>query len=95
MAGMPVIYSLGNFAFGSPGRYSERFPGYGMVARTLLGADGFHSIELTCIETDNDIVNYQPRPCTEAQAQGLMRRLGPRVAVRGSTGLVELRGSAS
>ena len=87
--GMPVIYSLGNFVFGSPGRYTKRFPGYSLVARTYLGADGLRAIELSCIVTDNDRVNYQPRPCTGAQAETLMRSLGPHVTVRAGKGLVE------
>ena len=89
--GMPVLYSLGNFAFGSPGRFSEAMPGLGLVARTYLDGDGFHAIEFSCIVIDNDVVRYQPRPCTETQARGLMNRLGSAVTVRGSKGLLEWR----
>jgi poly-gamma-glutamate capsule biosynthesis protein CapA/YwtB (metallophosphatase superfamily) len=87
--GMPVLYSLGNFVFGSPGRYSTDEPGLSLVARTSLGQDGFQRIELTCIETDNDKVKYQARPCSDDQSRTLLRRLGPAVTVDGDTGIVE------
>lgn len=89
--GMPVIYSLGNFVFTSPGRFNARYPGLGLVARTYLGPAGFQAIELTCIVTDNDVVKFQPRPCTESQSQTLMGQLGPRVTIRGSTSVLEWR----
>jgi poly-gamma-glutamate synthesis protein (capsule biosynthesis protein) len=87
--GMPVVYSLGNFAFGSPGRYTREMPGVSLIARTSLGQDGFQSIELTCISTDNEVVKYQSRPCTPDQSRTLLRRLGPAVTVTGDKGLVE------
>jgi poly-gamma-glutamate synthesis protein (capsule biosynthesis protein) len=89
--GMPVLYSLGNFTFGSPGRYSREFPGFSVVARTYLGRDGFQAIELTCIVTDNEIVEFQPRPCSSDQSRALMRRLGSRVTFKGERGVVEWR----
>jgi len=89
--GMPVIYSLGNFAFGSSGRYTRSMPGQSLVARSILGPSGFQSIELTCILTDNDVVTYQPRPCPEDEARQLMRRLGSSVTLRGDMGVVDLR----
>lgn len=89
--GMPVIYSLGNFAFGTTGRYTRSIPGQSLVAKLILGPSGFQSIELTCILTDNDVVTYQPRPCPEDEARQLMRRLGSSVTLRGDTGVVDLR----
>jgi poly-gamma-glutamate capsule biosynthesis protein CapA/YwtB (metallophosphatase superfamily) len=90
VGGMPVLYSLGNLVFGSSGRYTEQFPGYSVVARTYLGADGLRAIELACIVTDNDVVKHQPRPCTAAQTEALVGRLGPNVTLRGGKGLMEL-----
>ena len=51
--GMPVLYSLGNFVFGTPGRFSNDAPGYGLVARTVIGAKGIEHIAVSCIRTDN------------------------------------------
>jgi poly-gamma-glutamate capsule biosynthesis protein CapA/YwtB (metallophosphatase superfamily) len=87
---VPVIYSLGNFVFGTPGRFSEEFPGYGLVARTFLGPAGFERIELTCILTDNDEVVFQPRPCPEERARGVIEGLGGEVEWREGVGVLEL-----
>lgn len=88
--GMPVVYSLGNFAFGTAGRFSEAAPGYGLVARTFLGPEGFTGIELTCILTDNDRVQFQPRPCPGVEARRLFADLGTLVELRGDKGFVPL-----
>jgi poly-gamma-glutamate synthesis protein (capsule biosynthesis protein) len=86
--GMPVLYSLGNFTFGSPGGYSRKAPGYSLTARTGFGPDGLMSIELTCIATDNEVVKFQPRPCTAAQSQTLLKRLGSSVTIKGEKSVV-------
>lgn len=86
--GMPVLYSLGNFVFGTEGRFTAEFPGYGLVARTFFGSPGVERIELTCIVTDNDLVRYQPRPCDAAEAERVMDGLGPHVVWDDGVGLV-------
>jgi hypothetical protein len=79
--GMPVVYSLGNFVFGTPGRFSAAFPGVGLIATTELGAGGFEALRLRCIRTDNDEVRFQPRPCAPAQADAALRALHPDIAI--------------
>ncbi len=74
--GKPVFYSLGNFVFGTPGRYDEEFPGWGLMLRTYLGPDGFDGFELTCILTDNKKIHFQPRPCEPDAAGGFFAQLG-------------------
>lgn len=91
VGGVPVLYSLGNFTFGTTGRYTAKIPGYSLVARTFLGPEGFQAIELTCIQTDNDVVKFQARPCTEEQARTLMKRLGSQVTLKGNRGWIELK----
>jgi poly-gamma-glutamate capsule biosynthesis protein CapA/YwtB (metallophosphatase superfamily) len=88
--GMPVLYSLGNFVFGTPGRFNNEFPGYGFVARTYLGPDGFEGVELTCILTDNDRVDFQPRPCDEEEAREVSEGLGPLVTWRDGVAVLGL-----
>lgn len=61
--GVPVIYSLGNFVFGTPGRFSGRFPGYGLIATVEVSAGALRAVELRCIVTDNDRVAFQPHVC--------------------------------
>jgi poly-gamma-glutamate capsule biosynthesis protein CapA/YwtB (metallophosphatase superfamily) len=73
--GMPVIYSVGNFVFGTPGRFTEDFPGFGLVVKAELQTNGFHQLTFSCIQTDNQIVNFQPRPCTPTQAQRVFSSL--------------------
>lgn len=69
VAGVPVLYSLGNFTFGTPGRFTHDQPGYGLVVRTSFGRGHTPVIELSCIVTDNDTVRFQPRPCAPAEAR--------------------------
>ncbi|HEX2282162.1 MAG TPA: CapA family protein [Thermomicrobiales bacterium] len=86
--GMPVLYSLGNFVFGTPGRFSTDAPGYGLVVRTAIGANGVERIAVSCILTDNAVVAFQPRPCVPEEAQRVVAGLGPRVIWDGTTGVV-------
>lgn len=89
--GMPVLYSLGNFAFGSPGRFTKKRPGYGLVAETILDHRGFSSVQLTCIVTDNRVVKFQPRPCRPDIARRVINRLGPGVKWEHGKGILRLR----
>lgn len=86
--GMVVLYSLGNFTFGTEGRFDSSYPGYGLVARTVLGLSGIESIELQCILTDNDRVHYQPAPCPQDEAEEVLSQLGPWVEVTDGVGRV-------
>jgi poly-gamma-glutamate capsule biosynthesis protein CapA/YwtB (metallophosphatase superfamily) len=82
--GTPVLYSLGNFTFGTKGRFTDQEPGHGLIARTTFTANGLLEIELTPIATDNRLVHFQPRLCSDKQAQEVVARLGPDVLTRRS-----------
>ena len=84
--GVPVLYSLGNFVFGTPGRFDAAFPGYGLVATSALGSEGFTALTLRCILTDNDAVRFQPRPCGEAESARVLQALHPDIEVDGLVG---------
>lgn len=73
--GVPVIYSLGNFIFGTKGRFSGEAPGYGFIAETRWSNVGLDSVLLTCIRTDNEVVEYQPRRCTHDEISDLKNRI--------------------
>jgi poly-gamma-glutamate capsule biosynthesis protein CapA/YwtB (metallophosphatase superfamily) len=88
IGGMPVLFCLGNFTFGSKGRFTDEAPGFGLVARTSFDDSGLAGIELRVINTDNREVAFQPRPCDEATAAAVLSGLGPDVTVVGGTGLV-------
>jgi poly-gamma-glutamate capsule biosynthesis protein CapA/YwtB (metallophosphatase superfamily) len=57
--GKPILYSLGNFTFGTPGRF-KNMPGYGWIARYNLSAGRIQSVDLDLIATDNRRVRFQP-----------------------------------
>jgi poly-gamma-glutamate capsule biosynthesis protein CapA/YwtB (metallophosphatase superfamily) len=84
-----VLFSLGNLAFSTPGRFDDfGIPGYGLVARAYFGAGGLQAIELRCILTDNEVVRFQPRPCAAREASWLLGGLGGGVALRGEVGVL-------
>jgi poly-gamma-glutamate capsule biosynthesis protein CapA/YwtB (metallophosphatase superfamily) len=78
--GMPVVYSLGNFVFGTRGRFTEEAPGYGLVVRSTFDARGLARLDVTCIKTDNRQIAHRPRPCGRAEARRVLSELGPEVA---------------
>jgi poly-gamma-glutamate synthesis protein (capsule biosynthesis protein) len=80
----PILYSLGNFTFGTKGRFTDDTPGYGLVARTTFTPHGLLGIELSAITTDNRLIHYQPRLCSNKHARELVTSLGPDVIARRS-----------
>lgn len=61
--GVPILYSLGNFTFGTPGRFHEidKLWHYGWIADITLENAQVTQVDLMPIETDNQAVGYQPR----------------------------------
>lgn len=84
----PIIYSLGNFAFLTRGSFDEVTPGYGLVATTVLSQSGFREIRVTCIETDNQIVEYQPCACSDSDASWVLHQVSQDIQVEGSVGVL-------
>jgi poly-gamma-glutamate capsule biosynthesis protein CapA/YwtB (metallophosphatase superfamily) len=83
----PVLYSLGNFVFGTLGEFSDR-NGQGLVLRTDFGPNGLEALKLTCIVVDNDRVEYQPQRCHAREADRVLGSLGVPVKVRGAEATV-------
>jgi poly-gamma-glutamate synthesis protein (capsule biosynthesis protein) len=76
--GVPVLYSLGNFTFGTPGRFAkDGVPGHGLIARTVFGRSGLTTVALAPIATDNRVIGYRPRPCRGREATAALRAVGP------------------
>jgi poly-gamma-glutamate capsule biosynthesis protein CapA/YwtB (metallophosphatase superfamily) len=93
--GRPVVYSLGNYAFGTIGRASMR---YGMAASLLLSKGKLARLEFIPLLTQNRIVNYQPRVPSGRDLDKFFKSfiarsaaLGARVERRGSRGRLELK----
>ena len=88
VGGMPVVSSLGNWVFGTPGRFTPDAPGYGLMATTAFGPDSVEALRLHCIRTDNDEVGFQPRPCSAEQADNVLRALHADIAVEDGVGVL-------
>ena len=57
--GAPVLYSLGNAAFGTIGRFHGDRPPYGVVALVEMDRRHVVDVELRLIQVDNTMVRYQ------------------------------------
>jgi poly-gamma-glutamate capsule biosynthesis protein CapA/YwtB (metallophosphatase superfamily) len=78
--GTPVVFSLGNYVFGSPGRfdtYGQR--GVGLVLDVGFGAGEDPSLSFRCVRTDNEAVNYRPHLCNRQTARRALGELSPMV----------------
>lgn len=83
----PVVYSLGNFVMGTPGRFADyKVPGYGLVLTTAFTSDHTLALSIRCIVTDNAIVGFQPLPCTEAESRAVMTPLNQQIVLEGDVG---------
>jgi poly-gamma-glutamate capsule biosynthesis protein CapA/YwtB (metallophosphatase superfamily) len=68
LGGMPVVYGIGNFVFGAPGRFENYGkPGLGAVVGLRWNQSGVGTVALRVIETDNKVVDYVARPLAEAE----------------------------
>lgn len=68
LGGMPVVYGIGNFVFGAPGRFENYGkPGLGAVVGLRWNQSGVGTVALRVTETDNKVVDYVARPLPEAE----------------------------
>ncbi len=88
--GRPIVLSVGNYAFGTPGR---RQLDYGTLA--ILHATGkqLDRLELGPIAVNNDRVSFQPRTLSEEESEGAVALLRAESAAMG-TSLVAENGRA-
>jgi poly-gamma-glutamate capsule biosynthesis protein CapA/YwtB (metallophosphatase superfamily) len=86
--GVPVLYSLGNAAFGTLGRFGEDQPPYGLVAVADVRPHRVVGLDLHLIHVDNRVVRYQPRPADGPEASAFLGSLyDPSIpGVRGGAG---------
>jgi poly-gamma-glutamate synthesis protein (capsule biosynthesis protein) len=76
VSGAPVLFSLGNAALGTPGRYHSGRPPYGMVATAELDdAARIAGLELRLLEIDNAKVAFRPEPAEGPDARRFLRTL--------------------
>jgi cyanophycin synthetase len=87
--GTPVVFSLGNFVFGTPGRFDTYGqPGVGLVLDVVFGR-GLPRLKLRCLRTDNDRVHFQPSPCSRNMSVRMLAKLTPQARIRpNGTGVI-------
>lgn len=97
--GKPILYSLGNFVFNTPGKDWFR---YGIVARLIVEGKKLSRIELVPIVTQNRIVKFQPRPAVGEELDEFFDKFipasakrGAKITKRGDIGLFNLTDSAA
>lgn len=89
---MPVVYSVGNFVFGTRGRFADyEVPGLGLAVGVELSPDGVNELSVRCLLTDNEVVSYQPRPCTAEEAAAFLPTLHPDLALQDDVGVLPCR----
>ncbi|XVX21036.1 CapA family protein [Actinomycetota bacterium] len=90
VGGIPVVFGLGNFVFGAPGRFDTKgVLGAGLVADVSWDAAGKGHLRVHCVRTDNNVVAYQARPCTAAEATRAWAMTGSTLRPAGATAMLE------
>lgn len=86
VGGIPIVYSLGNYAFGTPGRFNEAAQGFGLTVSTTFSAADEMTLTVRCVQTDNMLVEFQARPCEEAQADAVLAEVNPTLTITDGVG---------
>jgi hypothetical protein len=90
---MPVVYSIGNFVFGTRGQWDRTgAPGLGLVVQLELGRDAPPRITVRCLMADNLAVDFQPRFCDEPQTRAFLPTLHPQLLLEGDAGALPCTG---
>ncbi|PIE18432.1 MAG: hypothetical protein CSA65_04770 [Proteobacteria bacterium] len=80
--GKPILYSLGNYAFGTPG---QRWLRYGLVARLHVTADRhLRRVELVPLLIQNRIVRFRPEIVDGREGRKMVRGLAAQSAKHGA-----------
>lgn len=83
--GVPVVYSLGNFVFGAPGRFkSFGKEGIGLLFSVTLSTTAPTQLAVRCILTNNKKVDYVPQGCSAEDTARIMPSISPRLRVDGT-----------
>lgn len=80
--GKPILYSLGNYAFGTPGREWFR---HGMLARLRLRERRLARVELIPLLVQNRLVHFKPEQLEGGDARAMLEELARRSAPLGAT----------
>ena len=81
----PVAFSVGNFVYGTQGRFGPLgLPGFGLAVGLEIGPDRAPQVTIGCLTTDNRATGFQPRYCDAAQSAAFLPTLGAGVRVEGN-----------
>jgi Bacterial capsule synthesis protein PGA_cap len=84
--GMPVVFSIGNFIFTTPGRYEPDRAGYSIILTSDFGPKGRLTLTAQCLLTDNERVQFQPRACDDDEGTEVLENLNPAMTVSDGVG---------
>ncbi len=88
--GVPIVYSLGNFVFGAPGRFDGfGVPGRGLTVRADLSRAQGIRLYVRCLVTDNDVVHYRPKMCAPKLSRQFLPKLVPGIVMEGNGGFAQ------
>lgn len=86
-----VAFSIGNYIFGTFGRFADRgVQGRGLVLTTEFGPNRTVRLSARCVLTDNQVVHYQPRPCSKKQARATISGLNPSISYKKGLGTLDV-----
>ncbi len=89
---VPVAYGLGNFVFGTPGRY-ESFgkQGVGLMVSLELAPNTPTQLAVKCIVTDNQLNGFLTQACSAPQMLGVMSEVNPALQIQGNVARMPCR----
>jgi poly-gamma-glutamate synthesis protein (capsule biosynthesis protein) len=75
--GVPILYSVGNFTFGSKGRFDQLEPPlrHSWLAEITVNGGRIDAVDLIPLETDNHVVRYQPRVAEAGDLAAMVAKL--------------------
>lgn len=89
---VPVAYGLGNFVFGTPGRYASLGKqGVGLMLSLELRSGAPTQMAVKCVATDNRINGFLTQPCTAPQMLGVMSQINPALQIQGDVARMPCR----
>lgn len=85
---MPVVYSLGNFVYGTKGRFGDVADrGYGLTVGLEIRPGRAPSVTVRCVVADNRRSGFQPGYCNAGQSAAYLPALGE-LRVQGDRGVL-------
>jgi hypothetical protein len=89
---VPVAYGLGNFVFGTRGRYGTLGKqGVGLMLSLELSSTAPTQLAVKCIVTDNLLNGFLTQACTAPQMLGVMSEINPALQIQGNVARMPCR----